>query len=191
MNLWQVIFNENITKMFIPVCLDNFTSKQVSSLSIKEIPAIVMSGDNQVTSVYEGPQKCSQWLNNFMMNRRQTIVQQVEARRRLIQKTQATARKQEEGAFEYVDAEMDGVSDNYAYTQTDLCQPKSYVMIGDEEKYNIVTPRFTDEKLDFEAMKKQLLDLESRRGNDLQQYKTVMEQHQINAVINYNNNNNC
>jgi hypothetical protein len=187
-NLWQVIFNENIVKMFIPVCLDNYSSKQISQLSIKEIPAIVISAENQSSMIFEGPQKCSQWLTSFTINRRKNLAIQVENQRRLIQKAQAISRAQDGGPIEYTDTEMDGITDNYAYTATDLCQPKSYMMIGEEHKYNIITPMLTEGKIDIDYMKQQLTDLENQRNSEKQQLMNVMEQSQIKAVLNYNNN---
>ena len=188
-NLWQVINNEGIGRLFIPVCLDNFNSKQIASImtSIRAIPTIVVSVENQKTSIFEGPQSCSQWLTQFTLNRRKNIAQQVEQQRKLIQKAQYIAKTQEEGAAEFNEAEMDGISDNYSYNHTDLCQPKSFVMIDTEDQNSIMTPQIKEGKMDMHSMKKQLLDLESSRSSDNQQFMKNMEQNQIKAVINYNN----
>jgi hypothetical protein len=189
MNLCQVIFNEGIVRMFIPVCLDNFNSKQIASLSIKQIPAIVVSAENQQTAVFEGPQQCSAWLTSFTLNRRRNIAQRVEEQRRLIQKNHAIARAQEGGPSEYTEAEMDGVSDSYSYNGTELCQPKNYVMVGTEESCAIPTPQVNHEgKIDMEDMRRRLADLESARKADNQQYMSLMEQNQIKAVVFYNPN---
>ena len=188
-NLWQVINNEGIGRLFIPVCLDNFNSKQIASImtSIRAIPTIVISAENQKTAIYEGPQNCSQWLTQFTLNRRKNIAQQVEQQRKLIQKSQYIAKTQEDGAAEFNEAEMDGISDNYSYNHTDLCQPKSFVMIDTEDQNSILTPQIKEGKIDMHSMKKQLLDLESSRSSDNQQFMKNMEQNQIKAVINYNN----
>ena len=188
MNLWTVICNENIMKMFIPICVDNFTSKQISTLSIKQVPAIVISAENQRPSICEGPVQCSQWLTNFTINKRRNLAQQVEHDRRLIQKAHSTARVQDGGPLEFCEAEMDGISDGYAYNGTDLCQPKSFVRIGDEETNFIRTPKMVENKIDLETMKRQLHELESSRNMDNQQFMRVMEQNQIRSVINSNGN---
>lgn len=185
MNLLQVIRNENITKMFILVCLDKYRSKDIQNLCIKKLPAIVISAENRKSEIYEGSQMCSQWLNNFTLCRRQNLAQQVEKQRRLVQKTQADARKQEGGVLEYIESEMDGVADNYAYNHTELCQPKSFVMIGDEDKYNIMTPHVVEGKIDFNAMSRQISAVEANRKNDTNQFKQIMENNQIKTVINY------
>lgn len=187
-DLWQVIFNENIKNMFIPICVDEFTSKEIATLSIKEVPAIVVSVENQLPAIYEGPAKCAQWLNNFTFNRRKNLVNQVDQQRRLIQKAHASLRAQEGGPIEYTDNEMDGVSDGYAYMNTDLSQPKSFVMIGDEENCFIRTPQLIEGKIDTDTLKRQLSDLESSRNTDTNQFMKIMEQNQIKSVINYNGN---
>lgn len=188
MNLIQVIYNEGIVLMFTLVCLDNYSSKQIASYSIKQVPAIVINAENQLPAIYEGPVRCSQWLTNFTSNRRRNLAQQVELNRRLVQKTHANIRTQEGGPIEYTDAEMDGVSDGYSYNNTDLYQPKNFVMVGNEENCFIRTPQLVEGKVDIETMRRQMTDLESNRQNDNQQFMKIMEQNQIKAVVNYNAN---
>lgn len=183
MNLLQVITNENISKMFIPICLDKYTSTQISTLSIKEIPAIVISSDNNKPSVFEGPQQCSNWLNSFIVNRRKNIVNNVENNRKNIQQAQNDIRKNEDGAIEYNENEMEGVSDNYAYSNVDVAQPKNYVLVGDEGNQHIVTANETENKLDKNGMRKQLMDLEMKRTTDTKEYVNIMEQSQIQKIV--------
>lgn len=188
-NLLQVIKNEGMDNMFIFVCLDNFTSKQLANLGLgnsKELPIIVVSSQNQPSMIIEGPQKCSQWINNFTMNRRKNIIQQVESRRKEIEQAQATARNQDGGPIEFVQDEMDGISDNYAYNGTDLPQPKNFVVVGNEENYNIRTMNVDDEKLDKSKMMAELSGLEKSRNNESSLFKQMMEREVINAVVNRN-----
>ena len=139
MNLWQVIKNENISKMFTPVCIDTFNSKQLETIAIKLVPAIVISSENQPSSIFEGTMKCSQWLTSFTINRRRNLALQVNEQRKLIQKAQAQDRIQNEGALEYNEAEMEGISDSYSYNNIELYQPKNFVTVGNEEHAKIVT----------------------------------------------------
>jgi hypothetical protein len=60
-------------------------------------------------------------------------------------------------------------------------------MVGDEDKYTIMTPQITEGKIDIDTMKRQLADLETSRGSDTTQFMHMMEQNQIRAVVNYNN----
>ena len=188
MNLWQVIQNENIIKMFIPVCVDDFTSQQLSTLSMKEVPSIVVSAENQKPAIFEGPVKCSQWLTNFTINRRRNLAQQVDQQRKLIQKTHANIRVQEGGPVEYTEAEMDGISDTYSYNNVDIGQAKNFVMVGDEANHFIRTPQMVENKIDTELMRRQMNELDTARTADNQQLMKIMEQNQIRSIINYNNN---
>lgn len=187
-NLWNIIYSEGIARMFIPICVDKFNAKQISQLKLTMVPAIVIAHENQAPVIYEGVQQCSQWLSNFIYNRRMNIKQRVEQQRQLIQKQQALARHQEGGAMEYIESEMDGISDGYAYNNTELCQPKSFIAVGDEGNHNIMTPQVVEGKIDKSAMMKQLHDLESGRSSDNQKFMQIMEQSQIKAVFNGNNN---
>jgi hypothetical protein len=186
MNLWQVIYNEGIGRMFIPVGLDKYTSKQLQNigLGIKEVPSIVINTQNKPPEIYEGPQKCSQWLTNFTLNRRRCLAQQIENQRKLIQKEHAKIRYMEGGPMEYSECEMDGVSDEYAFNGTDLCQPKNYVMVGDEKNSRIVTLINTNDcKVDKDTLKSYICDIEKSRKMDDQQMLGDMERRQIDAVI--------
>lgn len=186
MTMWSVIQNEGISNMFIPVCLDNMSSKKISQLKIKEIPAIVISCENKPSSIFEGPQQCSQWLTTLMYNRRKNICQRVEQQRKLIQKSQNELKLQEGSTIEYIAEEMEGISDIYSYNMTELPQSKNFIPCGDEEKYNIVTPQTSCDKIDMITMKKQLSNLEHSRKNDNVKFADDMEKQQIQTVLNSN-----
>lgn len=188
LNLWNIIYSEGITRMFIPICVDNFSAKELSQLKLLMVPAIVISGANQSPVIYEGLNQCSQWLSTFIYNRRLNIKQRVEQQRRLIQKQQILSRIKDEGATEYVDTEMEGISDSYSYNNTDLYQPKNFVNIGDEINCRIITPNFEQNKIHEEEMLRQLRDLETNRKSDNQKFMQLMEQNQIKAVFNNVNN---
>lgn len=187
-NLWNVIYSEGIGRMFIPVCLDKYDARSLLQLKIKMVPAIVITNENQSPIIYEGAQQCSQWLNNFIYNRRLTIKQRVEQQRRLIQKQQCVARAQEDGLDEYLAAEFEGISDNYSYNNTELFQPKNFVTIGNEEDQRIVTPQIKEKAIDKTTMMNQLHELEKNRNIDNQKFMQTMERNQIQAVFDNNYN---
>lgn len=189
-NLWNIIYSEGITRIFIPICVDKLTAKQISQLKLTMVPAIVIANDNQAPVIYEGVKQCSQWLSNFIYNRRMNIKQRVEQQRKLIQKQQILSRVQDGGTIGYADSEMDGVSDSYSYNHIDLCQPKNFVTIGNEIDCRIITPQLKDNKenrMSNDEMLRQLRDLESNRNSDNQKFMQLMEQNQITAVFNNNN----
>lgn len=187
LNLLRVIQNEGIERMFIYMCLDEFSAADISKLSIKVLPSIVVSIENQNPSVYEGPQRCSQWLTDFTINRRRNLAQQVEQQMRMIQKTHATIRQQEGGPIEYTEAEMDGIGDSYAYNNIDICQPKNFVIVGTEDKSFIRTPNMEEGKVNLTELERRLDAIEKSRNNDRDQFMKNMEQNQINAIFNNQN----
>lgn len=186
-NLRRVICNENIANIFIHICVDNLSIEEMLKLEISVVPSIVISHENQPSEIYEGPVLCSKWLTAFTMNRRKNLAARVDQQRRIIQKAQSDARRQEDGALDYAEAEMEGVSDMYSYTGTDLCQSKNFVMVGDENKYNILTPQIIEGKVDINTMKRQMDLIQDTRSKDTQQFLKTMERDQIKAIVNHNN----
>ena len=188
MNLLNVIFNERIQRMFFYVCLDNMTTEQLMQISFKVVPAISISSQNHNTVVYEGPIECSKWLNSFIYNRRMNIKQQIDQQRRLLQKERVAARKEDGGVIEYNEDEMDGISDGYAYKDTDLYQAKSFVPVGQEGFFNITTLQANESSMSKEDMMAQLSEINKQRSNTDNELKNIMERKQIEAVFNNNNN---
>jgi hypothetical protein len=186
-NLLQVIYNENIINIFILICVEDLSIKDMSNLNIDVVPSIVISADNVPSEIHQGPVACSRWLTGFTMNRRKNLAARVDQQRRIIQKAQSDARKQEDGALDYSEAEMEGVSDMYSYTGTDLCQSKNFVMVGDENKYNILTPQIVEGKVDLNTMKRQMQQIDDMRSKDTQEFMKTMEREQIRTIINHDN----
>lgn len=183
MNMLSVIKNEDIMNIFKLICLDNMSAEQCSKLQINEIPAIVISDAIHKPSIFEGPQRCSQWLNNFTINRRKNMIQQVEQQRRLIQKAHIEAREKEGGPLEYNEAEMSGMTDNYSYHNTELAQPKNFALIGSEQNINISTPQINETKIDRNQMNKNLKDIEYKRKQENTEIISLMEREQINTIV--------
>lgn len=186
MNLWQVICNEGIAKMFTLVCIDTMSSDEILRLSIKKVPSIVVSDNNQKPSVYEGPIMCSGWLTSFTMSRRQNIANIVNNQRKMIQKTHTALREQNNGPLDYSEAEMDGSTDLYSYTNSDIAQPKNFVPIGMENAFQIKTPELNESKLDSATTRRYIAEAENNITRDTEDFKRQMEQNQIKAVIGYN-----
>ena len=186
MNLWQVICNEGIAKMFTLVCIDTMSSNEILQLSIKKVPSIVVSDDNQKLSVFEGPNMCSGWLTSFTLSRRQNLANTVNEQRKMIQKTHSIARDQNNGPLDYSEAEMDGTTDLYSYTNSDIAQPKNFVPIGMEHAFQIKTPELNENKLDNATAKRYIAEAENTINRDTEEFRRNMEQNQIKAVIGYN-----
>jgi hypothetical protein len=187
MNLWQVICNEDIAKMFVLVCIDTMSSDEIIKLSVKKVPSIVVSVDNKPPGVFEGPAMCSGWLTNFTLTRRQNIANSVNEQRKMIQKTHAMARDQSGGPLDYSETEMDGTTDIYSYTNSDIAQPKNFVPIGMEHAFHIKTPDLKEGKLDNATAKRYTVEAENTLLREVEDFKRQMEQNQIKSVVGYNN----
>ena len=183
--LWTVILNEGMQRMFTPVCLDNMNPKTIAELKLERIPAIVISSEDKLQPViYEGSKSCSEWLNTVIQNRRNTLKQQIENQRKLIQQKQVAARIKEQGALEYISEEMDGVTDTYSYVATDLYQPKNFVPVGQEQNFNVITPQDKERKFTHEDLSIQMKNIIGTRSKDTNEYQKIMEQQQIQSVLN-------
>jgi hypothetical protein len=185
-NIIQVINNEGILNMFTMVCLDEMTANQIANIKIKKLPSIVISYPNGKPNIYEGPNECSVWLNNFTLNRRKNLANQIQQNMKLIQKANMEYR-QKDNILEYIGSEMEGTSDDYAciIIDSNIPQPKNCVMIGNESNH-IVTPQVNEEKITPINMKRKLIDVEANRKNDNEEFMKEMELNQIRAVVNSN-----
>ena len=185
MSLCQVIHNEKISDMITFICIDNYTSKQLETLIFSQVPVIVITQNEESKPIiYEGSLKCSEWLTGFTYNRRKNIAKEVNERRKLIQKSQIEDREKNGGALEYNETEMNGISDEYSYCNTDLSQPKNFVNVGNESSTKIFSVDKKEEKINSLTMKKSLKETEINRENDKKEFMKLMEQKQIKAVLN-------
>lgn len=187
MELWQVVMNEGIQQMFVPICLDRMSSRELAQLKLEKVPTIIITAPNQNPQLMEGPKQCSQWLNQIIQNRRNNMMQYVEQQRRLIQKQQQD-KKMQEGCLEFIGEEMDGVSDAYSYLATDMYQPKNFIPVGQEENYRMATIQVTENKLTKDEMTRNLTDIRNNREKDTEELKQIMEENQIQQIMNQKNN---
>jgi hypothetical protein len=106
LELWTVIMNEGIQRMFREENIYRYPTEKIMKLGIDKVPTIIVSVGGQKPMIFEGGIQCSQWLNQMIQNRRMNMKQMVENERRLIQRTQALARLQDGGAAAYDVEEM-------------------------------------------------------------------------------------
>jgi hypothetical protein len=179
----NVIMDNALGRIFNRTDVTELSLDQLQMLDMQSIPTIVVSSPNNRPDVYDGPKKCSMFLNNLIMNRRTTQMTETESRMKLIQKAQRDSRLKSEGPSEYSEAEMSGVSDSYAYMQTDMAQAKAYVLVGQEDSTYVITPQVNESKITKKRMETDLNTLENQRKQDLNTFKEGMEQRQIDSVF--------
>jgi hypothetical protein len=183
MNIYNIIMQNGMTRLFQLTDVTELQMEQLAKLQMKSVPTIVISSANSRPEVYDGPKNCSIFLNNLILNRRASQIQETETRMKLIQKAQRDARIVNDGPAEYSEAEMSGTSDNYAYMPTDMAQAKSFVLVGQEDATVVITPQINESKINKGQMLSDLSNLQKQREQDMNNYKSMMEQRQIDAIF--------
>lgn len=168
MNIYNIIVQQGMMGLFrFTDVVNDLTVEQLEKLQMTSVPTIVVSSINTKPMVYDGPAACAHFLNELIINRRSTQMKDVESRMKVIQKAQRDARLKTDGPSEYSEAEMSGKSDNYAYMQTDMAQPKSFVLIGQEDSNSVITPQVNESKINKQQMASDLSNLKRQREQDL------------------------
>lgn len=190
-NLMTVMENQQILQMFEKKCVDdmirNMSTTEISKLGFSKVPTIIMvNSQNGSRGIYEDG-KAYEFIENMVRNRQQNMAQHAEDTRKLIQIGEMKKRFKE-GLFEYCPTESQGLSDNYAFCKedVDMAQPKSYLPVGQDDKYGIMTiPEMngTKNKLSKDDQQKLIKNLERMRDTQDSQIKTIMEQEQISSVL--------
>ena len=103
------------------VCLEDLIAqKKQPPPNIKSVPALIMQDLNLVLQGKE----TFEWVEKIRMN--------------MIKMNMAKT-AQQSGPHGFTNVEMGGFSDNFAYTLTDLAQPKSFLPYGKDDEYGIYT----------------------------------------------------
>jgi len=178
MNIIQIIQNQGLMQAFRLFCVDDMTDEQVSQSGLTAVPTIIIYGQNNQRQVFEG-KRAFDWLQSLMINRQQWMMK-VEENRRNILKHNAMINNG--GPQGFIQTEMSGLSDDYAYLAMDMAQPKQYMMKGQDENYSIITLKGKDTKLG-EREQKDLVN-QYQRNRDIQsdQLAKIVEQQIINCV---------
>lgn len=120
-NLIVILRNMNLLLNFEMVCLEDLIAqrKQLPP-NIKTVPALIMQDINVVLQGKE----TFEWTEKIRMN---------------MIKMNMAKNAQQAGPHGFTNVEMGGFSDNFAYTLTDLAQPKSFLPYGKDDEYAIYT----------------------------------------------------
>ena len=103
------------------ICLEDLIAQRKQPPpNIKSVPALIMQDLNLVLQGKE----TFEWVEKIRMN--------------MIKMNMAKT-AQQAGPYGFTNVEMGGFSDNFAYTLTDLAQPKSFLPYGKDDEYGIYT----------------------------------------------------
>lgn len=181
----NIIVQNNLMRLFNFTDVLTLNMDELQNLQMKKVPTIVVSDrTTNAAQIYDGPQKCAMFVNNLIMNRRSAQINEAKERMKSIQKAQKDIRIKNDGPAEYSEAEMSGISDSYAYTQTDMAQAKAFVIVGQEDTLSVITPQIKESKITPQQLKASIHDLKNQRDQDINTFKQNMERRQIDAVIN-------
>lgn len=120
-NLIVLLRNLNLLNNFEMVSLEDLIAqKKQPPPNIKSVPALIMQDLNLVLQGKE----TFEWVEKIRMN---------------MIKMNMAKNAQQAGPHGFTNVEMGGFSDNFAYTLTDLAQPKSFLPYGKDDEYAIYT----------------------------------------------------
>ncbi len=176
--------NEGILQYFRMICVDN--NIQNLPANITQVPAIITTDTNRVYLANEA----FKWLQGVKYMRQQKIN---ESNKKLIEyNIQKNA--QSGGPHSFIATEMNGVSDNFAYTDIDMAQPKNFQEYGKDDRDIILTPPI-DTKINTSQQSKKLKEAELSREQQNKVFSEHMKQGQLQAVLRAERekmlNNNC
>lgn len=165
-NLILLLRNLNILMNFEMVCIDDLIAqKKPLPPFIKTVPALVLP---EINSVFQG-REAFEWVEKLRLS---TI------------KMNMLRSQQSLGPAGFVNTEMNGFSDNFAYTSTDMPQPKSFLPYGEDDKYGIYTGH-EGTKISENELNKQISQIETNRKDQEKQLTNIIEQNRINAMAEY------
>jgi hypothetical protein len=128
----RILESEGILQMFDQYDIYNLTSKELVGFGLDQVPAIVTVDNNGKKTRDQGPDAFT-WVSKFIQNRRHNMAMTANANRLKILERNMELNKNNSVA-KFSKAEMTGLSDGYAYLQTDLPQSKNYVGLGLKEQ---------------------------------------------------------
>ena len=165
-NLIVILRNMNLLLNFEMVCVEDIISqnKQLPQ-NIKTVPALIMP---ELNSILQG-KETFEWVEKIRVN---------------MIKMNMLKNVQQSGPNGFTNVEMGGFSDNFAYTMTDLPQPKSFLPYGKDDEYAIYTG-VEITKIGNKELDKLIKDSESKRKEQEKNINEVMDNNRKEAIYNY------
>lgn len=134
--------------------------------SITKVPAICLP---ELNSILEG-RHAFEWIENIRVN---------------IIKMNMTKNMNQMGPLGFTNQEMNGVSDNFAYTEgPDMAQPKNFLPYGKDDDYAIYTGNELN-KLGKKDFDKQIINIKKEREEYDKTKKDIYEKTLENTIYNF------
>jgi hypothetical protein len=165
-NLIVIMRNMNLLLNFEMVCLEDLIAQNRQlPPNITKVPALILP---EMNSVLQG-KETFEWAEKIRMN--------------MIKMNMAKT-MQNIGPNGFTTVEMGGFSDNFAYTLTDLPQPKSFLPYGKDEEYAIYTGVEVN-KISDKDMGKLMKDSENKRKDLERNVSENFEKSRQDVILNY------
>jgi len=183
--LINILIGEQLLEMFKIINIDNTDFKKLYKLGITGVPTITIT-ENGKQEIFSKSEACK-WINRIISNKREFRMKHVDEQRRLIRDENLKARR-EAGLFEYQQMELEGLSDLYAYFNTDqskeldVPQPKLFLPYKDIGNDRIVT--FSDSTPNNKITGTKILnDTKTKRIQQEKELSSLVEKEVINNVL--------
>ena len=176
-NLITLLQNENFLAYFKMICVDDVGKEQLPP-QIKIVPTMIVTGVNKPLIA----ESAFKWIEQAKFIRQEELASN---NKRIIQQNLVNmAKNNKKGPLGFVEQEMTGISDTYAYKRDDIDKAfsHSYVGAGDENKNAIFTAPEQGKVSKNDQLSK-IKEMEKERNEQEDEYGQVMKQQQLHAVM--------
>lgn len=183
-NFIRCLKNDGLINYFKMVCVDNL--KEVPA-GITKVPAVITADTNKIYLANDA----FKWLQGVKYLRQQ-MNEMNEKNKKIIQfNMYKNMQAQVGGPNSFIQSEMMGISDNYAYTDQDInkdidmAQPKNFQQCGKNLTSTdiILTPPQEKNKLSSDLQTQKLKKIEMAREQQNKQFSETMMQGQLHDVM--------
>jgi len=165
-NLIVLLKNMNLLLNFEMVCIDDLIAQNRQlPPNIKTVPALIMP---ELNTVLQG-KETFEWVEKMRLN---------------MIKMNIAKNMQQAGPNGFTTVEMGGFSDNFAYTMTDLPQPKSFLPYGKDDEYAIYTGVEVS-KLGGRDMDKLMKESHNKRKEQEKNISEMYDNTRKDLILNY------
>ena len=165
-NLLRVLQNEKLLCYFNLICVDDNLDKIPPQITI--VPTMIVSTINRPLVAKE----TFEWVNRVKFIRQQNINANYIKRHMWINN---------KGALPWIQGEMSGLSDSYAYTNVDKAQSHTYFDVG-SEKVNAIFTAEEQPKINKREQDERIQELKNRRKGQDEIYSDFYKREQLKAV---------
>jgi len=174
-DLIKMMESYGIINKFMLKCIDDMNPNQIPA-GLERVPTLIVAGIDKPLVANEAVK----WFNE---NRPYLQQQNAEmANKRIIYNLTKNATGENNIGIKGFSNEHEGISDNFAYMDTDAAQPKSFCQYGSDADNIIYTPP-TDGKINAAQQKQMIAVADSDRTTQIKEYADVMKQEQIDKLI--------